>query len=180
MKKTIVLNLFGVPGAGKSTGAAFIFSRLKMLGINCELISEFAKDKVWEENKTALSNQCYIFGKQCYKMSRCKDKVDVIITDSPLPLCIMYNKINPAGQLSDNFDKLVMEVFNSYDNINVLLLRIKPYNPAGRTQTEAESNKLKTPILNMLAEQEIDYDIQTGDKQGYESIIQKVLNKLGE
>ena len=26
----IIVNLFGVPGAGKSTGAAYIFSKLKM------------------------------------------------------------------------------------------------------------------------------------------------------
>ena len=42
----IVVNLFGVPSAGKSTGAAYIFSKLKMAGINAELITEFAKDKV--------------------------------------------------------------------------------------------------------------------------------------
>ena len=44
----LVVNLFGVPGAGKSTGAAYIFSKLKLVGINAELITEFAKDKVWE------------------------------------------------------------------------------------------------------------------------------------
>ena len=38
----IVVNLFGVPGAGKSTGAAYIFSQLKINGINAELITEFA------------------------------------------------------------------------------------------------------------------------------------------
>lgn len=46
----LVINLFGVPGAGKSTGAAYIFARLKMLGINTELVTEFAKDKVWDCN----------------------------------------------------------------------------------------------------------------------------------
>ena len=44
----LVVNLFGAPGAGKSTGAAYIFSQLKMAGINAELVTEFAKDKVWE------------------------------------------------------------------------------------------------------------------------------------
>ena len=40
----IVVNLFGAPGAGKSTGAAYIFfSILKMNGINAELVTEFAK-----------------------------------------------------------------------------------------------------------------------------------------
>lgn len=46
MCNTIVVNLFGVPGAGKSTGAAYIFYRLKINGINAELVTEFAKDKV--------------------------------------------------------------------------------------------------------------------------------------
>lgn len=52
----IVVNLFGAPGVGKSTGAARIFSNLKMAGINAELITEFAKDKVWEENKAVFND----------------------------------------------------------------------------------------------------------------------------
>lgn len=55
MKTPIVINLFGGPGSGKSTGAAYIFSQLKMKGINCELITEYAKDKTWEKNFVALS-----------------------------------------------------------------------------------------------------------------------------
>ena len=54
MKKPIVVNLAGAPGAGKSTGAAKIFSDLKMLGINCELVGEFAKDKTWEQPETSV------------------------------------------------------------------------------------------------------------------------------
>lgn len=53
----LIINLFGAPGAGKSTGAAYIFSKLKMLGVNAELVTEFAKDKVWENNTEVLSNQ---------------------------------------------------------------------------------------------------------------------------
>ena len=89
--KTIVVNLFGGPGSGKSTGAAYIFSQLKMAGINCELITEYAKDKTWEKNMTALDCQEYILGKQSYRMKRCADKVDVIVTDSPLPIGLFFN-----------------------------------------------------------------------------------------
>lgn len=41
------INLFGVPGSGKSTGVAYIyiFSKLKMKGINAELVTEFTKEK---------------------------------------------------------------------------------------------------------------------------------------
>jgi Ni2+-binding GTPase involved in maturation of urease and hydrogenase len=101
-KKPIVINLFGPPGSGKSTGAAEVFAALKKLGVNAELVTEFAKDKAWEHNLKAVNNQAYVFGKQCYRMSRCADEVDVIITDSPLFLSIIYNK---DPRLTENFNK---------------------------------------------------------------------------
>ena len=50
----LVVNLFGAPGAGKSTGASYVFSQLKMMGVNAELVTEFAKDKVWEGSEAVL------------------------------------------------------------------------------------------------------------------------------
>lgn len=145
----LVVNLFGVPGAGKSTGAAYIFSKLKLAGINAELITEFAKDKVWEENSTIFQpdNQVYIFGKQFYRMNRCKDKVDVIITDSPLLLSSFYNS---SEILDKAFNKTVYNCFCSFNNKTYLLKRVKPYNPKGRLQTEEESNALVAPLLEKL------------------------------
>lgn len=43
---------------------------------------------MWENNEEVFKNQAYIFGKQSFKLSRCDNKVDVIVTDSPLPLSI--------------------------------------------------------------------------------------------
>lgn len=173
----IVVNLFGQPGAGKSTGAAKIFYELKNLGINCELVAEFAKDKTWEHNMKALSCQEYVFGKQSYRLARCKDDVDVIITDSPLPLGIVYNE-NPA--LDDNFTKVVMSIFNQYNNINYFVKRVKPYNPKGRNQTEEESDKLTPKIMNMLFKNYIHYKEINGDTDGYESVVKDVLKELGK
>ena len=168
----VVINLFGVPGAGKSTGSAYIFSQLKMKGINAELITEFAKDKVWENNEEVFKNQAYLFGKQSFKMSRCRDKVECIITDSPLPLSIFYNT-DPV--LGEEFNKTVMNVFHSYNNMNYLLLRTKPYNPIGRHQTEEESDALKEPMINLLNNREIPYLEISGDIAGYQKIIDDVM-----
>ena len=125
----IIVNLFGVPGAGKSTGAAYIFSKLKMRGIEAELITEFAKDKVWENSEKAFQNQAYIFGQQSFRISRMENEVDIVITDSPLLLSAFYNT-NPV--LGESFNDAVANVFHSYNNINYLLTRVKPYHAKGR------------------------------------------------
>ena len=164
-----------MPGVGKSTGAAYIFSQLKMNGINAELVTEFAKDKVWENNTEAFKNQAYLFGKQSYRISRCKDKVDVIVTDSPLPLSIFYNN-DPS--LTENFNKSVMDVFNYYNNMNYLLVRTKPYNPIGRHESEEESDALKQPMIDLLNKYNIDYIEANGDIEGYDWIVNDVLNRL--
>lgn len=175
MKKPLVINLFGAPGAGKSTGAAYIFSELKQRGVNAELVTEFAKDKTWEGNTLALSCQEYVFGKQSYRLARCRDDVDVIITDSPLPLAIIYNT-NPA--LGQPFNEVILNVFDTYDNVNFFIKRGKAYNPKGRNQTEAESDALAEDILHMLDYHRIDYGIIEGDKDGYNYILSEVYQKL--
>ena len=168
----ILVNLFGAPGAGKSTGAAYIFSKLKMLGVNAELVTEFAKDKVWEESKAVFNNQAYIFGKQYFKISRCADKVDVVVTDSPLLLSLIYNN-DPV--LGEEFNNLVRKVFNSYNSRNYYLKRTKEYNPVGRFQNEAESDQIGDKILNLLNDEGIYFVSTTGDTAGYDSIVEDIL-----
>lgn len=171
----ILVNLFGGPGVGKSTGAAYVFAMLKMEGINAELIGEFAKDKVWEENWVALKNQAYIFGKQFYKIDRCANQVDVVVTDSPILLSLIYND-RPA--LGAAFDQSVSEVFHSYDNLNYLLNRVKPYNPKGRYQDEAGAKEVHLKIVNLLHTHGVDYEEVDGDITGYQAILSDVLKKL--
>ena len=173
----IIVNLFGVPGAGKSTGAAYIFSQLKMKGINAELITEFAKDKVWENNEKVFKNQLYLFGKQSFRISRVQDEVDVIVTDSPLLLSILYNQTPILGE---NFNQLVYDVFTSYNNINYLIRRTKPYNPSGRMQTEEESNALAQPMVDLLTNWNVPYSNISGDIDGYDQIVNEILQLVNK
>ena len=169
----LVVNLFGAPGSGKSTGAAYVFSKLKMLGVNAELVTEFAKDKVWEGSEAVFKNQAYIFGKQYFRISRLQDKVDVVITDSPILLSSFYAN-DPV--LGEEFDTLITKVFNSYDSLNVFIDRVKPYNPAGRFQNEQESDKLKKEMVDFL----LQHNILTlhGDIEGYDKLVEDILELL--
>ena len=148
----IVINLFAGPGVGKSTTAARIFAELKLMGVNCEMALEFAQDQVWEESFKTMDDQIYIFGKQFHKIWRLKDKVDVIITDSPLPISIVYDKEN-----SKAFHELIMEQFNKFNNFNFLIERGTDYQEAGRVQTEEEAKEVDKVVKNVLDENKIDY-----------------------
>lgn len=169
----LVVNLFGAPGAGKSTGAAYIFSRLKMAGINAELVTEFAKDKVWEESKAVFKNQAYIFGKQYFRISRLQDKVDVVITDSPILLSSFYNTDDTLGI---EFDALIKKIFNSYESLNVFVNRVKPYNPAGRFQTESESDTLGAEMHYFLAKMEVECKEIDGCIEDYNDLVAMIID----
>lgn len=148
MEETItkVINLYGGPGAGKSTLAARIFSELKEMQFNCELVTEYAKDVTWEQSFRILENQIYVFGKQQHRMWRLSGKVDYIVTDSPLPLCLIYGE----HTTSNTFKKLIMEEYGKYENIDIFLERIKRYNPKGRNQSEDEAKEIDRKIFNVL------------------------------
>jgi hypothetical protein len=171
----ILVNLFGAPGAGKSTGAAYIFSQLKMRGINAELVTEFAKDKVWEGSKAVFENQAYIFGKQYFRISRCADQVDVIVTDSPLLLSILYNNDEDLG---GTFDAVVRKVAKKYNSKNYYLKRVKDYNPSGRFQTEEESDEIATELKRLLDREGVDYKVRRGDYIGYEQIVEDIMREF--
>ena len=93
----VVIDLYGSPSSGKSTCAAYVFSKLKTLGVKCELVTEFAKDLVWDGRIKALENPAFVFGNQFYKLSRLENEVDVAVVDSPLMLNVLYNKCPKLG-----------------------------------------------------------------------------------
>jgi len=172
---SIVINLFAGPGVGKSTTAAKVFAELKMRGVNCEMALEFAKDKVWEESFKTMDDQIYIFGKQFHKIWRLKDKVDVIICDSPLPISIVYDKEN-----SKAFHELIMEQFNKFNNLNFYLKRSAVYQKSGRVQTEEEAKKIDKVVEGVLIDYKIPFvtlDIDNAAKNIVDIAIDTLLKK---
>ncbi len=143
--KTLVLNTFGGPGTGKSTTCAGVFHEMKLSGVNCELALEWAKEKVWEGSEHILDSQVYVFGKQYHRIHRLLGKVDLIITDAPLLNSILYYK----GE-NQHFGPLVAFEHFRLQNFNVLLERVKPFNPAGRLQDEKAARALDVRIVQIL------------------------------
>lgn len=175
MKHTIVVNLIGGPGSGKSTTAAGLFYNLKKLGINCEMALEYAKDKVYEESFKTMDDQLYIFGKQYHRMWRLKNLVDVIITDSPLLLSIYYNKTK-----SNYFEDLIVEQYNKFNNMLYILKRDNiEFKQEGRIQNEEESKHIDMEVKNILDRNNISY-IEISTLDAIEKITEDVVNKLND
>ena len=172
---SIIVNLFGGPGISKSTTAAGIFSLLKIHSVNCELVSEFAKDLVWEERFKSLKDQVYIFGKQYHRIWRLVDLVDVIITDSPILLPLVYDKND-----KNYFQPLVKEMFSSFNNLNFLLIRSKKYDPNGRYQNEEEAKQVDNTVEKVLLENKVDFESITGNYNAINIITERILKLLGK
>jgi len=154
MNKSLVVNLLGGPGIGKSSIAASIFAESKKRGFNSELAFEYAKDLVWENNQDALSNQLYVFGHQHYRIFRLLDKVDYIITDSPFILSVIYDK-----EKRFNFEQLVVQEFKKLKTLNIILERKTEYKKEGRYHTEEESKTIDSEIKTLFDEYGIKYHI---------------------
>lgn len=185
MTKTKIINLFGGPGSGKSTTASGLFYRLKKAGVNVELINEYAKEIVWEETTALISNQLHIFAEQFRRQYRLVDKVDYVITDSPIILSTIYLQHHYNQGKIKLFDdehlklttKYFIETNNLFDNINYFIVRNKVYNPVGRLQTETESDHLSQEIFNFLKNNDIGFNL-TNSNTSVEDIINEEFPHL--
>lgn len=108
-------------------------------------------------------------------MARCADKVDVIVTDSPLLLGIFYNTDATIAKSLTNFS---LDLFNKYNNMNYMVVRNKPYNPVGRNQTQEEADEIGDKIEFFLEDLNVPYTSGLGGLSYYTSIVNDVISQL--
>jgi nicotinamide riboside kinase len=173
MRKTLFINLFGGPSTGKSTLCAGLFTELKCRGVDCEMALEYVKEVVWEESFKKIQNQVYIFGKQHNRMFRLNEKVDIVITDSPLLLSIVYYKgRNP------HFKDSVLWEFNDMYSLNYYLDRTFTYVENGRMQTSEQAIQVDKACKNLLDENNIPYKTIKPGLESLNEIVIDIITKL--
>jgi len=173
-RQTILVNLFAGAGAGKSTCASGVFSLLKHQNVNAELITEYAKDLVWEGRLHLNRNDMEIFSEQLRRQHRLRGKVDVMVTDSPILLSSMY--IEPFDEL---FHATVMREFKKYNNLNFFIKRVKPYMKIGRAETKNGAKKIDDKVVQFLTGEQIQYETRLGDNDTVNYITGLILGELG-
>ncbi len=180
--KTLVVNLWAGPGTGKSTNAALVFGKLKVAGIETELVHEYAKDLTWEGRTTVLGRQSYVMAKQQHHIERVLGQVEVIVTDSPLPFGIIYK----GNDYSTHLEKHIIQVWRRWWNLNIFLRRNTshhPYVEGGRSQTLEEAQALDVRIGELMERLDphdhIVHEIQEGEKTA-DNIVFDVLCAIGK
>lgn len=148
---TTYINIFGGPGVGKSTLAASLFAEMKRAGMSVELVTEVAKDFVWEERFETLKNQLYIVSKQYRNLVRVKDKVDYVITDAPIINGCIYNDLYDGG-LPQSYNDMIIDLHNQVltPSINICVGREFEYDTAGRYQTLEQAVQVDNLVSQWL------------------------------
>ncbi|MGF7018766.1 hypothetical protein M2145_002541 [Lachnospiraceae bacterium PF1-21] len=162
--KTIVVNAFAGPGAGKTTSAWEISSQLKKKGVVVEYVPEYAKELVWDGEIELLngsySSETKIYEEKKRRIDRLIGKVEVIVTDSPLLQSLEFldhDKVSASEKKM--FENRVMKDVSEYENFNYFVERNEneAYEKAGRIHTLKESKELDAKIKAMLKNKGIYY-----------------------
>jgi len=180
---TIVVNLFGGSGIGKSTAAAHTFAEMKYRKLHCELVREYVKMWAWQNIKPGAYDQIYLMGKQSKYESMLYGKVDYIITDSPLLLSPIYEIYHTGkqtiGMAAKNF--IADAKTKGVEHLNFVLSRNKGFDSRGRYDTEEEAKTIDHVVVNYLKGNDIPYyEVTCPDRDRPEFIIGKVGEHLQE
>lgn len=172
--QTVVVNAFGGPGVGKTTSCWEIASELKKAGYCVEYVSEYAKELVWEGQMElldgSLAHQQQLFCEQQNRQERLMGKVDLIVTDAPLPQNLLYCREHPPAFYQD----MVLNAFQAHTNFNYLMERdlSQPFEERGRIHTLAESQQKDAQLKQFLQESGIYYG--TYSHQTVNTLVQNI------
>lgn len=176
-RKTLFVNLFAGPGAGKTTASAGLYFYLKMQNEKVRLLQEFPKDLIDREDKRTLSFQPYILAQHYYNQYIMDGKYDIVITDSPLILSSIFK----TPGCTEHFDDVVLEQFNQFDNINFYLNRIPEatYDDSERRESYQESLHKDKELKQLLSDKSIPYtEIEVASDATYIFEMIDIVKKL--
>jgi hypothetical protein len=171
------INLFGGPGASKSTTAARLFAELKILGYDVEHITEFVKTMAYEGIMPKSYDQYYIFGEQLHKEDVVLRHVNLIISDSPLLLSHVYAEYYGFNKGTECLLKMANQFEADFPSLNIYLERIGEYNPKGRYQTLEQAKEVDSLILKALKNNTKEHFCMDA-RSNYEKIVKLIIDKV--
>lgn len=176
-KNTIkIINIYGAPGAGKTSAALGLTYKMKLMGLNVEKTDEFFKELIFEKtHKSKFGGQLYILGEQNRRLARLEKTNFFAVTDCPLPLISFYTKKDYIA----GFNEFVINLYSRYDNINYLILRKHKFEEIKRIHNETKSIDLEKKLKDYLFKNNIEYTELNSTKEiGKSEVSDNILNDL--
>jgi hypothetical protein len=154
--KTTIINLYGGPGAGKSTSAAYLYYLLKCQQESVELVREYVKNWAWEGRAFNVYDELYFLGKQVRHESMLFGKVKYIVTDAPVYMTAYYAGIYCSAGFAQGVEKAATAFYqqakdDGNNHLHIYLKRHRPYQAEGRYQNEQEALSVDAGVLDMLS-----------------------------
>ncbi|KAA5605000.1 AAA family ATPase [Roseospira marina] len=175
-RDTLVVNVFGGPGVGKSTFAATLFAALKRHHVCVELVTEVPKDRIWEGRPHAIHNKVTILGDQWGRIEIRLGKVDVVVCDGPVLLASVYASPDDPPC----FHELVRWCHARPRRLDLRLERPPvAYDTYGRLESWEEAQAADQRVQALLAEVSGDAVWTVTDRDGdLPRIVEAVLARL--
>lgn len=170
--KPLMVNFYAGPSSGKTTAALELTAALKKAGYNVEYVSEYAKELVLENKLDLLNDQKHVTDEQYERFDRIRNSADVIVTDSPILLGLVYGE----GKVDAEYAEQIRGYYDSFDNFNMLVTRPKDatFQTEGRVHDEKQSLELDGKIKSMLDTQKVFYGSYKRDD------IAKTVERIGQ
>lgn len=156
------INILGGPGTGKSTVSSGLYSALKTQNESVELVREYVKEWAYEGRAISKYDQVYLFAKQMRKeVVVLNGGISYIISDSPLPLQIIYGLKSGLDKTAINgLLKVLLSYDKEYPSYNIFLERgDRAYSETGRFQNYEDAVKIDEMIIEQMDEWNFEMDI---------------------
>lgn len=178
MNKTLIVNLFAGPNAGKTTLASRLFSEINIAKPFGESfwVQEYAKELVLQKRYDLLADQAHVTTEQCRRIEVLAGNVDIIVTDSPVLLGLVYSSEEHLEKTKEIIHSLSEKI--DVESVNFFIERIgRNFDQRGRLGTVDDAIQKDNEIKEMLKKTETPYHV-VENQYDIVSVIAKISDKI--
>ncbi|MBP5790104.1 MAG: PriCT-2 domain-containing protein [Neisseriaceae bacterium] len=145
----LLINIYGSPATGKSYTAEHLAAVLRDAGIDCELVTEYATELIHQGKIDELKDQVFVTGEQLRREQAALNHANIVITDSPTALGIIYAPEHQKAALHD-----IAAQSDKIPHINIFLRHdyesLSTFSMNGRIHGKEESLAIQEQLIELL------------------------------
>lgn len=173
----IKINLYGCPSSGKTTLASQLFGKMKELKYDIAYVQEYSKDLVYQGVDMRFLDEkerIFILAEQLRRESILQDKVDYMVTDSPLLLTAYYHQ-DPQKQEDWSYVDGIVNRQLKDNEFHFWVNIVADFEINGRSHDKEESLKIQNELKDYLKSYNINLiELPDGLSDRVDSILKEI------